>query len=382
VIATATRYGHAFALYVPRRVIPPHEQYDVIEFEIARASDPRKKFTLYARHSPEYPRAYLDLFRLGARHGEQFLVMTIRKHHPREFVCEYNHRKPDGLENTELCWREEGIGLKVDGITELPLREVRFNTHQGQVVLHGKIGDEEKNGVKIASGFGRFDFRMEDLSIAVSLKSHGNDVVLGYGRYRNDPRVRRRLVQISCKKQREIWLHEIDFEQREIVVERAIDSAGDASIQISFCEDARYRAWKYWTLATSHEERKQHQGDIGEAVVSALFEKSGYDVAERHTVHSEFFQPRHSCRALGRDILTVKSGEYFVAEVKHWMAYKELAIKAAEKELLKFAVSAERDRLEKRLQTKIKGAFATQLEWSYGLTEAVLHWKYIDLFPL
>ncbi len=380
ITATATRYGHTFALYVPSRMIPPHEQDDVMEFEIARASDPQKKFILYATHSPEYGRAYLDLYHPGARHREQFVVITVRKHSLQEFVSAYNRGKPDGLENTELCRGEQRLDLKVDGITELPLRDVRFDTYQGQVVLHGKIGDEENNRVKIASGFGPFDFRLEDLSVVVSLKSDGSDVVLGYRRNRNDPRIRRRLVQTSRREQPEILVHEINFEQREIVMEKMISpEEGAATIQICFNEDARYRAWKYWTLAASHEERKQHQGDIGEAVVCALLEKSGYEIVERHTVQSKFFQPKHSCRALGRDILVVKSGEYYVAEVKHWISYKELAIKAAEKELLEFAVSTERDELEKRLQSKIKGALAIQLEWSYALSEAAFRWVCIDL---
>src|SRR5437773_391234 len=159
--------------------------------------------------------------------------------------------------------------------------------------------------------------------------------------------------------------------------EFALNCSFQGATRITFCEEARHRAWKYWTLASSHNERKGHEGDIGEAIACAAFEKSRYTVLERHTVKSERFKPRHQCRGLGRDMLALRADEYFVVEAKHWTAYPELAIRAAVTELQRFGGHPERRELEKRIGTMIRGAFATQLEWSYKQAQGILHSKYI-----
>lgn len=377
-LARATRYGHASCLYIPERIMPPHREHDVLEFTIARDSDSSNDLTLYARHRPGYRRAYVDLFGIGARPGEKFLIKSVSTYPVQEFACAYNRRRPAGLENTEMSWTAGRFLIIVSGEIKIPLNDVNFTTFQGRVILNAKLGDGAKSQAKIAIGGGRSSFKLADKQPVVSLKNDRDDVVLGYKRWENDARVRLRLLQPSNSSLPRAPEHEVSFRPGEIEIDRPIEH-GETAVNIVFTEEARHRAWKYWALASSHNERKGHQGDIGEAVACAVLEKSGYRVVERHTVKSSWFKPKHQCRGLGRDILALKEGRYHVVEAKHWKAFPEKAIQQAEAELILFSRNSERKQLEQRVRTKINRAFAMQLDWSYTQAEATLHSKDIDL---
>jgi len=361
-------------------MIPPHSEPGLFEFRIARATDPSQGHTLYASHAPHASRCYVNLFCLDPKHGERFLVQSITEFVPEEFARIYNQQKPAGLENTQMFSDGRAFKIRVDDDHEVALEDWSLETYQGRIILHGKLGGRMANSVTISAGPNESMIKLPGRRPIASMTSHGSDTVVAYRRWSQDPRIRLRLLENSegGKPGRQTWDHQVRFEPSEMRIDKLIGIETGA-IRITFAEEARYRAWKYWASATSHNERKGHQGDIGEAVACAALEKSGYRVVERHMVKSERFRPRHQCRALGRDMLAVKEGQYYVAEVKHWKEYKELALKAAETELLKFADGPERDELEERLQAKIKGAIAAQLEWSYQSAEAVLHWKYVDL---
>ena len=159
-LATATRYGHAFALYAPERILPPHWDHDVLEFMVARSSNPSNEFMLYARHASGYRRAYVDLFSLGARPGEKFLIKSVRTYPVQEFAGAYNRRRPEGLENTEMSWRAGRFLIIVNGDIEMPLNDVSFTTYQGRVILNAGLGDDAKSRAKIAIGAGRSTFKL------------------------------------------------------------------------------------------------------------------------------------------------------------------------------------------------------------------------------
>jgi hypothetical protein len=322
------------------------------------------------------------LFCLNPTQGETFLVQSISKFLPEEFADVYNQRPPIGLENTKMVFDGHSFKIRVDNARDLDVTGWRLDTYQGRIVLHGTLLGTRANAVTVSVGPFESTVKLSRRQPIVSMTAHGNDFIIGYRHWASDSRIRLRLITTG-KPDEQVHhppTHEISFQPDEVELDAGIGvDQRESFVRVTFPEEARYRAWKYWASAASHNERKGHQGDIGEAVACVALEKSGYRVVERHTVKSERFRPRHQCRALGRDILAVKEGQYYVAEVKHWKEYKELALKAAETELLKFADGPERDELEERLQAKIKGAIAAQLEWSYQSAEAVLHWKYVDL---
>jgi hypothetical protein len=362
-------------------MIPPHSEPGLFEFRIARATNPSHSLPLYASHAPHAPRSYVDLFCLDPKHREKFLVQSIKEFVPKEFVRIYNRQKPMGLENTEMISDGSAFKIKVDNDHELALEDWSLETYQGRIVLHGKLGGRMANSVTISIGPNKSTIKLPGKRPIASMTTHGTDIVMAYRRWSIDPRLRLRLLENSegGDPVRHTWQHQVRFEPSEMRIDKQIGFEETTAIRITFAEQARYRAWKYWASAASHNERKGHQGDIGEAVACAALEKSGYRVIERHTVKSGRFRPRHQCRALGRDILAVKTSQYYVAEVKHWKGYKELALRAAEMELLKFANGPELGELEERLKAKIKGAFAAQLEWSYQSSEALLNLKYVSM---
>ena len=340
---------------------------------------------LYASHQPSASRSYVNLFCLNPKSGEMFLVKSIAKFSPEEFPQAYNRHKPVGLENTEMVFDGGSFKIKVDGEHELELADWRFETYQGKGVLHGILCAGKANAVTISAGLNASTIRFPSKRPIVSMTSHGEDIVIGYRGWSSDPRTRLRLLEAGKGKDgtRELLRHQIRFRPEEIRIDGQIGAGeGRKAIRITFTEEARYRAWKYWWSAQNHNERKAHQGDIGEAVACAFLEKSGYGVVERHTVKSKRFSSAHECRGLGRDILARKSPEYYVAEVKHWIAFANLAIREAERELVKFARSQERRNLEERLKARIKGAFAIQLDWSYERAEAGLTLVRLDFGDL
>jgi hypothetical protein len=378
VIARATKYGHYFALLVPKAVIPHHLRGDVLQVRIMRISVPRREYTLYAKHAPGYARAYLDLFNVGASQGEEFRILSVRKFHPSEFVAIYNQDKPKGFENTEMFWNHRGFGIRFGSRIEIPLNEVSIDSHQGQVVLHGKLLRDEKNRIKVAGGLGRPSFRLADLSRVTRFDVEGDmDVIMSYTRWKGDQRPRMRAI-IQTQNQLLFVHHRISFGCDEISLRGSIELFQSANLRFRVNETARYKAWRYWGLASNHNERKTHQGDIGEALARVVFEKSGYRIIETHTAKSELFRQKHECRGIGRDILILKDGEFYVVEVKHWIAYAKRAMSAGESQILRFANgSSEREVLERRIGAKIKGGFVAQLKWSYRKKMGVLQYKYL-----
>jgi hypothetical protein len=336
-------------------------------------------FTLFATHESQARRAYLDLFCLHADHGERFLVRTIRELDCKGFADVYNRQKPIALKDTEMRWDGRRLSIWLVDQTEISLNDSRLDTYQGRAVLHGRFGRNKENKVTISVGLPESTIKLSRRRPVTSIARSGTDIVLGYKNFNDDPRVRLRLFEPASREtSRGGWDHQIGFEPAEIEVDGPL-RCEEMAARIVFNEEARHRAWKYWAIASSHNERKGHQGDIGEAVASAVLEKSGYKVLERHTVKSRIFKPRHRSRELGRDILIGRDGIYYVAEVKHWTAHTRIAIKEAEAELRRFARSPERKILERRVGVRISGGFAMQLEWSYKSREALLLSKYVDL---
>ncbi len=374
---SAVRYGFGYCLYVPKRLIPAHSERSVFEFEVTSVAGRPRTFSLFASHEPQAVRAYLDLFCLHPDPGERFLVGPIRELDCKGFADAYNRQKPVALKDTEMRWDGHHLSIWLAGQTEIPLNGSRLDSYQGRAVLHGRLGRNKEDAVTISVGLPESTIKLSRRRPVTSITRSGMDIVLGYKNSNRDSRVRLRLFDSTSQETRREGDHRIGFEPAEIEVDRPIQRE-EIAARLVFNEEARYRAWKYWAMALSHNERKGHQGDIGEAVACAVNEKSGYKVLERHTVKSRIFKPRHQSRERGRDVLAGRDGEYYVAEVKHWTAHPRIAIREAQAELRKFDRSPERKRLERRLGVRIKGGFAMQLEWSYKSSEALLRSKYVN----
>jgi hypothetical protein len=376
---SAVKYGFGYCLYVPKRLIPAHSGRSVFEFQVTSVAGHPRTFSLFASHEQQAGRAYLDLFCLDADHGERFLVGPIRELDYKGFADAYNRQGPVAFKDTEMRWDERRLSIWLAGQIEIPLNDPRLDTYQGRIVLHGRLGRNKENGVTISVGLPESTVKLSRRRPVTSITPSGTDIVLGYKNSNDDSRVRLRLLEPASREaSREGLDHQIGFEPAEIEIDGPL-RCEEMAARIVFNEEARHRAWKYWAMALSHNERKGHQGDIGEAVACAALEESGYKVLERHTVKSRTFKPRHRSRELGRDILAGRDGEYYVAEVKHWTVHTRTAIREAEAELRRFGRSLERKRLERRWGVRITGGFAMQLEWSYKSREALLLSKYVNL---
>jgi len=146
--------------------------------KIMRCLGPKRETTLYAKHNPDRRRADLDLYQLGAKHGEEFWLTSIGPHNVERFAEDYNRATPKGLENTELRW-EDGLRIRVDE-TELRLNVRRMNAFQGKLFLDA---DFEGTGF---IGFSRdvrgFSVRTRDHYAVKSMVVDGSDLLLLHGR--------------------------------------------------------------------------------------------------------------------------------------------------------------------------------------------------------
>src|SRR5439155_8787573 len=147
-----------------------------------RSSEPTREFVLYTTHLPGYQHAYLDLFQLGAKYQDELRILNVRLYSEEEFPTEYNGAKPKGLENTELAWKGKFV-MRVDG-AEIQLREAKFRTYQGMVVLDAAVTGAR--AIKIQKKIDSFEVRLKDHSPVISLTRLGQRFRLGYQRTGHD----------------------------------------------------------------------------------------------------------------------------------------------------------------------------------------------------
>ncbi len=375
-IFRAVKYGHSCALLVPASMIPVHQKRDdVVAVTIARASEQTREFVLYTTHLPGYRAAYLDLFQLGAKYQGEFRILAVRLYSEEEFPREYNVAKPKGLENTELVWKGQ-FAMRVDG-AEIPLREAKFRTYQGMVVLDAEVTGAR--AIKIQKKIDSFEVRLKDHSPVTSLTRLGPRFRLAYQRTGHDtyPHIMFLNVFVEGTSAPEAVGHSVRLEKDGLTAESPLTlNSGMINIRVSV-QNGRL-AWEYWASAETEGERMFHQGDIGERVVEILLEKAGFKIVEKEQLDLTREGIRHDSERQGPDIIVEKEGRFDVVYVKHWLDSRE-ALREAKTEVRKFQHDRRRTTLlEPRLGKGISGGLAVQVSWSYSTLEGVIYAEYIE----
>jgi hypothetical protein len=162
----ATAYGHSFAALVPKRMIPDHQRDDVLEVSVIR-EEPKVECKLYTTHLPGYKRAYLDLYQLQPRKGEEFALESVKIYDLQTFFSEYNAGKPSNLGNTSLLTEDGETIIQVDGL-KMPLIRVSMRTYQGIVVVDCVI--EGLGQIKFQKTVDGFEVRLGDHSPVSSIR--------------------------------------------------------------------------------------------------------------------------------------------------------------------------------------------------------------------
>ncbi|HEV2121131.1 MAG TPA: hypothetical protein VGS11_13645 [Candidatus Bathyarchaeia archaeon] len=364
----ATKYGHSFAILIPKRIIPSHSRSDILEVKIARASEPETQVTLYTTHLPGYRHAYLDLQPIDPVHGEAFWVRSVNIYAGPQFVADFDLMKPAGLENTELVWEKDQIAFLVDG-EKLKLTGQRFRTYQGQVILDCGLGESGK--VKIAKGIEGFRVRLADHSPVVSIAKYHGGIHLTYTRTEHDEYLHRRTV-----------VSRID----DLVEDDAPMSTG--LLQLEVMEKPRGGQGIYSlragqsalvVIAEALEKAKDDldsfrdaKGSIAEEIVRQLLNEFGMVLVKDHPLTPLWWSGRS--KRPGPDLLVrlAQTGELSYVETKWWGKVSGAKKKATRQVL---------NTLEKHPKTAygtVTGAFIAILEWKGDSEVAELYIKRVN----
>ncbi|HMD78887.1 MAG TPA: hypothetical protein VKF39_02770 [Nitrososphaerales archaeon] len=109
--------------------MPATQNEGLLELEVVRPAFPERKMRLYARNDGKAREVHFVATQLKPTRGERFLAKSIRTIGLPQFVEEYNHSKPIGLENTLLVLDADGLTMDVDG--------QRINLGHGQLEAYG-----------------------------------------------------------------------------------------------------------------------------------------------------------------------------------------------------------------------------------------------------
>lgn len=379
-VRKASAYMDSFALLVPERIIPEHDDRDdVFAVRLERELKPGEEYTLYMTHLPGYDRAYLNIKQLDTQEGEKFRIKSVGRFQEGSFAKNYNDDKPKGLENTELAWKDGRLTMKVDH-TELELKDWGLRAQEGKVVLDARLNDEEKNAVKIAIGIKAADFRFaRDHATVNSMTESKNGIIATYQRTQNDVPPHRRLIGMPHQEgaEQQEWRHEFKVDVDGLELERLLECKRDAAT-VRISEENREAAATYWASYESPGANHWHQGDIGEEIAGCLLEKSGFRTISEHTKPITGRVPVHKSENHGMERVVERDSTYHVVQVKHWLD-AQAGLNDAKEDIKSFMKSPERLEVERNLGIKLEGGIAIEVHWSYLELEAVIYTDYLEL---
>ncbi len=317
-VLRATGYGHTSALLIPERMIPSHdERSDLFEVRVARVSQPEREYPLYVTHKPGYERAYLNLYQLDPKSGEEFVAKPATIYSRGDFANQYNNSKPSGLENSQLIERNNRLYLRVGG-SELPFAESKLRAYQGNAVLDGRI--ESIGEVKISKSLTGFDFRLKDHSRVTEFRTD-EGVVLGYQRTRHDPYLHRRVISDPHPK---LVSHDRTPERLSIgKIEVFPESDGNPRLfRLHVDEYRRESVRELLRYTRTPDEYRKIKGDLAEEIVRDLMPQLGMVMVADHPYNGDPLKTRSE--RTGPDLLVAQSDQALgYLEVKWWGSVKE-----------------------------------------------------------
>lgn len=375
VIRSAVEYMKSTALLVPEGEIPTHAEGDVIAVTVARETESWKEYTLYCKHTPGADKAYLDLRQLDAELHERFKIRNVEVHSADAFADGYNAQKPRGLVNTAIVTHEEKVLMKVD-YREVTLTEARLRSQEGKAVLDAKLGN---NDVKIASGVDGSVVRLRDHSLVTGMRAVDSGIILNYQRTDHDPYPHVRLIslpsEVGERRLESPRPHRFEMASEGCEVLRPISLKPDV-IPLRISDQNRRKAWEYWASAPTRDERAYHQGDVGESVVETLLKKSSFRLIDKESLGIGRYPVRHYSERPGPDCVMERDGEYYIGQTKHWRSSQE-GLKAAREDIEAFP-STWKSTIERKLDGRIKGGLAVQVDWSYRNTMGAIYTDYME----
>lgn len=378
-VRKASAYMDSFALLVPERIIPEHDDRDdVFAVRLERELKPGEEYTLYMTHLPGYDRAYLNIKQLDAQEGEKFRIKSVDRFQEGSFAKNYNDDKPKGLENTELAWKDGRLTMKVD-YAEFELKDLKLRAQEGKAVLDAKLNDEEKNSVKIASGIDGMDFRFnKDHASVTSMREGKEGIIATYMRTHDDVPPHKRLIEFPHQERRELeeWKHEVKLDIEGLVTTKRLERERD-EIAITLSEENRMNAANYYASTELTGEERWHQADIGEEVARLVLERSGFKTVIEHTDPQDDRVAQHNSELHGMDRVVEREGKYYAVSVKHWLD-PEKALRNAKNDAERFARDPKKLKLEQKLKVKFEGGIAIEVFWSYRDLKAVIYTDYVE----
>ena len=351
---TAVKYMRSTALLLPESKIPEHTKDDVIMVHVAREREDWKAYNLYCRETPGAGKGYIDLRQLNAELHERFVITRAEVLQTNTFVNEYNARKPNGLENTELVRRDQGLVLKADG-KEVPMSVVALRSQEGRAVIDAMLGNGQ---VKIANGIGESEIRLKDHSRVTEIKATSEGVILSYQRTGHDPYPHRRIVMEGApesphfaKREGPLLVGRIDVESR---------SYGRDSIEFKLrASDTAYEhIFNNLAECGNPDAFKKLKGDTAEEIVKRLGPDLGMTIRADHPFNEDPLKT--GSERSGPDLLVSfgDSEELAYVEIK-WWAYKAGAAKEAESQVL-----ADLHEHPTSGGKKVSGAYIAILDWN------------------
>jgi hypothetical protein len=347
----ATRYQHtSLALQLPKRVIPEHARDDILEVIAARVDEPDRVFALYTKHNPGRKRADVNLYKVGARHGEMFDVIALRRYEAPLIAEDYNSKEDRPLRNTRLRSEGGNLSLEVDGSLSVGLAKMRLRTYQSELIMEAELGDA--GAVKLTKSLGGYCMRLRDTSVVQSITAVGGGMLLTYA-HKTDDHPHMRFCEVA-------GAYTEGKDRRMAVIQNPLQFVSrpegfEGTYVARVSEELRSRVISRLGCRMSFKQYTKVRGDLGEEFVDLMLSKINCPQLLSHPLDQgrDFDSSRKGPDSLRR----TPSAELAYFEIKWWKDF-EAALFDARKQAKEFPDDDVYD------DEVVVGAYIANLNWN------------------
>ncbi len=301
---------------------------------------------------------HLRVGKLGGKQGDLFELLTVRAYSQEQFIKDFNSHRQEDMKNARLSFRENTLGLKVDGHF-FPFKDSHLDSYSLEVLLVARFQEGKRQF--------RFWFDGE----------HSRAAYDGTGKISRFIATRDRLKFVFVPKEREVTAaraslrQEIEQFKTGLIIDKVRLLSKEEGTENRFSFEVDSSVQNHVNSRLSHAESKYEiiaeKGKVAEEINPAILSHAGWIEVRRHPSSEGQWQMGSTYPGPDSLMRRESSSDLYFFEHK-WWTYLEPAFKQASIQLGQYKnydIGPE--------TRKVKGAYAALLDWDCANSTGELH---------